>query len=342
MPVGTCQGHTPLVSCVIIFLNAERYLEEAIHSVYAQTWEDWELLLVDDGSGDGSTTISRRHAEGRPDRVRYIEHPGHQNRGMSASRNLGITHARGGSIALLDADDVWLPGKLEAQVEILKAHPDVGMTYDAALMWSSWAGDGSAGQVDRLRRLGVPTNVRIDPPTLIPLFLKGEAEAPGTCSVLIRRRVVDQVGGFVETFRGLFEDQAFFYKVCLETPVMVTDGHSSLYRQHAESCCQVAETEGAYHPSRPSPALEIFLDWLASHVSARLAAGDIHARQLPEHIQTFMLSRLKPQRSPKMTERVRRALIWAVRSVVPRAMRHRIPSPAEDASGAWESARDGR
>jgi len=342
MTVEAPQGRPPIVSCVIIFLNAERYLEEAIRSVYAQTWEDWELILVDDGSTDGSTAIAWRHAGARPDRVRYEEHPGHENRGMSASRNLGIARSRGELIALLDADDVWLPEKLATQVAVLRSHPDVGMTYDASLMWNSWAGGGAAAPEDRLRRLGVPTGVRIDPPTLVPLFLGGEAEAPGTCSVLIRRRVVEQVGGFVEAFRGLFEDQAFFFKVCLETPVLVTGGHTALYRQHAESCCQLAETDGAYHPDRPNTALQTFLDWLADYVTARLAAGDVHARRLPADLRAFMLEQTELRRGLGLRARVRRAAKRAARGFSPRAIIERVRSTLLGAAGRRERARDGR
>ena len=83
-----------LVSAVIIFFNEERFLEEAIESVRAQTYTNWELLLVDDGSTDGSSACARRHAAAEPGRVRYLEHPGRVNLGMSAARNLGI---RGGA-----------------------------------------------------------------------------------------------------------------------------------------------------------------------------------------------------------------------------------------------------
>src|SRR5215475_5728613 len=97
----------PLVSVVIIFLNAECFIQEAIESVFAQAYPAWELLLVDDGSSDASTTIAQRYAEQHRHQVRCLEHPGHANRGMSASRNLGIRNARGPYIAFLDADDVW-------------------------------------------------------------------------------------------------------------------------------------------------------------------------------------------------------------------------------------------
>src|SRR5262249_17586544 len=124
----------PLVSVIIIFWNEEAFIHEAIQSVFAQTYANWEMLLADDGSTDGSTAIARWYAEHHPGKVRYLEHEGHQNRGMSASRNLGIRHAQGEYIALLDADDVWLPNKLEEQVAILNARPEAGTVY-GAIQW---------------------------------------------------------------------------------------------------------------------------------------------------------------------------------------------------------------
>src|SRR5438874_6806278 len=110
----------PLVSVIIIFLNGGDYLEEAIASVLAQTYENWELWLVDDGSTDSGTALAKTYHGRYPGKVNYLEHVGHQNRGMSASRNLGIAHARGELLAFLDADDVWRPDKLAHQVALMQ------------------------------------------------------------------------------------------------------------------------------------------------------------------------------------------------------------------------------
>src|ERR1044072_153968 len=102
-----------LVSIIIIFLNAEKFIEEAIESVLAQSYDEGELRRADGGSTDRSKEIAQRYARRYPEKVRYVEHEGHMNRGMSATRNLGIREARGELIAFLDADDVWLPEKLK-------------------------------------------------------------------------------------------------------------------------------------------------------------------------------------------------------------------------------------
>src|SRR5437763_12027213 len=122
-------------------------MRESLDSVLAQTYADWELLLVDDGSTDESSAIALEYVRRLPDRVRYLEHPGRENRGISASRNLGVRHARGEFVAELDADDVWLPEKLERLVPVLESHPQIGMVYGNTLFWHSWSGE--AGDAER-------------------------------------------------------------------------------------------------------------------------------------------------------------------------------------------------
>ncbi len=141
-------AETPKVSVIIIFLDAERFIEEAIESVRSQTFRDWELLLVDDGSTDGSSAIARRYTTEHAPRVRYLEHPGHANRGMSAARNLGLAEARGALVAFLDADDVWLPRRLERHVKVLEGRPDVAMVYGPTLLWHGWTGNPTDAPLD--------------------------------------------------------------------------------------------------------------------------------------------------------------------------------------------------
>jgi glycosyltransferase involved in cell wall biosynthesis len=260
-------GSFPLVSCVIIYLDAERHLDEAIRSVLAQTYQDWELLLVDDGSSDRGPDIARSYAEREGGRVRCLRHPGGRNRGMSASRNLGAAHARGEYLALLDADDVWLPGKLARQVELLRQRPEVEMVCGPTQWWYSWTGQPEQAQADSRRELWIKPDVAYAPPTLLTLLLERRIRTPATCSFLIRRRAFESVGGFEESFRGMYEDQAFFAKVYLELAIYVTDECWDLYRQHPESHCAVAEREGRYHPERPNLAQRRFLDWLDGYLA---------------------------------------------------------------------------
>src|SRR5919106_1195178 len=218
-------GTSPRVSVITIFLNAEAFLEEAVRSVLAQTLAGWELLLVDDGSTDGSTAIARRLAGEHPDKIRCLEHPGHANRGMSASRNLGIAHARGEAVAFLDADDVFLPRALERRVGELAARPEAGMVYGPTLFWYGWTGDPEDARRDFVDFRGgrrLEPGALILPPALLARFLRDGGSVPCLCSLLVRRWALAQVGGFEERFRGLYEDQAFYAKLAVAVPALTS------------------------------------------------------------------------------------------------------------------------
>ena len=255
----------PLVSAITIFLNEERFLREAVASVLAQTYANWELLLVDDGSTDGSTDIGLDYARRYPGRVRYLQHEGHQNLGMSAARNLGIRHARGEYIALLDADDVWLPTKLERQVAILDSHPESAMLYGATLYWYSWTGQPQDRSLDHIPDHGVRELTRFEPPSLMTrVYPLGPLPGPCLCSVLIRTDAMRSLGGFEESFSGFYEDQPFFSKVHLSQPVIVSEECLDRYRIHPDSCCARVRDSGRYGSYRQQ-----FLDWLRDYLHAR-------------------------------------------------------------------------
>ena len=226
----------PLVSVVMPFLNAEKFLRETVESVLSQTYINWELLLVDDGSTDTSTRIALHYAKSGNGKIRYLKHPSHMNRGTSASRNLAIKNAYGEYIALLDSDDIWLPNKLEKSVAILNSHPEVALTYEATQLWSSWAGNLRGLQPDYMQELGVKRNSIIVPPRLLPIFLRNEEAVPCTCSVLIRREAIELVGGFEESFHDMYDDQVLYTKICLAMPVFVGSGCLSKYRMRPDSC----------------------------------------------------------------------------------------------------------
>lgn len=306
---GSQEGvdRTPRVSVITIFLNAERFIQEAIDSVFAQTYDLWELLLVDDGSTDGSTALALRLAAQHPDRVRYLRHLDHRNLGMSASRNLGIRSARGEYVAFLDADDVYLPPKLERQVQLLDARPEAAMVYGPTLHWHSWTGRPEDLVSDFHRKMGVAPDTLVQPPDLVRLFLDHEAWPPATCGVLVRRSAVDEISGFEERFEGMFEDQVFFYKLCLMAPAFVEGGTWDLYRQHEESLSQTKHRTGEWSPGRgPNPAREKFLNWLEKYMREQGVDDPALWRSLRRELRPYRHPYLYPLLA--MGARARRAL----------------------------------
>lgn len=261
------KNNNPLVSVVIIFLNEELFLREAIESVYSQTFDDWELLLVDDGSTDASAEIARGYAEKNPGKVRYLIHEGRRNRGMSASRNLGLRYAGAKYIAYLDGDDVWLPKKLEEQVAILESHPEAAMVYGPLHRWYSWNANPSDLHREDLfgaGRKGVHPHrdTLVTPPTLVTLFLQDEYFIPG--GILIRRDAIDSVGMYDEAFRGMYEDTVMMTKICLEFPVFVSGNVWYKYRMHPDACTFVSWRKG-----ESDSALRIYLTWVENYLTEK-------------------------------------------------------------------------
>jgi len=253
---------TESVSVIMPFLNAEAYIDEAVQSVLTQTHEAWELLLVDDGSTDRSTEIARSYASTHPGRIRYFDHEGHARRGTGVSRNRAVSEARGEIFAMLDADDVWLPRRLEVQLEILRREPRAGMIYGNAEYWHSWTGRPEDARRDFVQPHGVPANELVEPPRALIRFLRGHASVPCTCSTLLRREAVERVGGFEDSFTGLYDDQTLFTKICLTTPIYISDDCLARYRRRTDSLCgRVAHTEAELEARR------VFIDWVDRYLT---------------------------------------------------------------------------
>lgn len=164
----------PEVSVVIPAYNAEKYLAETIRSVLDQTYNSYEVIVVDDGSSDGTLEVARSFEP----RIKALAK---SNGGPASARNLAIRNSRGAYIAFLDSDDLWTPDKLDRQVALLENNPAVGLTYSEALMFTEDKGERKVGE-----RIGF---------TLNPSFrslLFGDYIPNST--VMIRRACVDKVG----------------------------------------------------------------------------------------------------------------------------------------------------
>lgn len=266
--VSTNRTRQPLVSIVTAFFNSETFLEDAIESVLSQTYSNWELLLIDDGSRDRSTSIARQYARRYPGKMFYMEHENHENRGAAASRNRGIRQSAGEYVAILDADDVWLPHKLEQQVAILDAEPRAAMVCGRSLYWHSWTGKREDLQRDKAPDLGAPPDRLYEPPELLNLLYPiGKGGAPCPSDILLRRSMMELDGGFQEDFRGdyqLYEDQAFLTKLYLKHPIFVSSQLWDKYRIHPYSCVSTVTAARKNHSVR-----QFFLSWFEGYLLER-------------------------------------------------------------------------
>lgn len=184
-PSSELTAAVPAVSIVMPAYNVESFIDAAIASVRAQTFTNFELLIIDDGSTDATAAVVDRHA--RADgRVRLLRQA---NAGISAARNVALRHARGAFIAILDADDAWAPTFLASQIAVLEQRPEIDIV--TANAW--FRGGPHDGQP------ALPTPDPRPDPDLTQLL---EDETSVFIMSVFRRRVIEAVGGFDEAFRS--------------------------------------------------------------------------------------------------------------------------------------------
>lgn len=261
---GCPDSAAPAVSIIMIFLDAAEFISQAIDSVREQTFVDWELLLVNDGSTDGSSEIAARYAAADPVRIRCLRHPDGGNHGTGASRALGLSEARGDYIAFLDADDVFERERLAVHIEALEDHPGVVVAQSLLVYWFNWAGSGS-DQPEPPVFPGESTIIRPPGMLLLTLATTG-ARVPGVCSVTARADAIRQVGGFEREFGGVYEDQVLWMKLYLHGDTLVINRYLARYRQHSASLTKRAHQEGNYTPGKPHAIRERLFHWLQNYL----------------------------------------------------------------------------
>ncbi|MDH3380731.1 MAG: glycosyltransferase family 2 protein [Gammaproteobacteria bacterium] len=175
----------PLVTVAIPVYNVELYICKAVESVLAQDYVHKEILIVDDGSTDGTAEALGRYGN----RIKVLRQ---SNRGLSGARNAGIQAARGKYVAFLDADDYWLPGKLREQVNLLERHPEIGFCSTATRV------ENESGEEIRTWDC-----CNSNAPFLWVLFERHSAVAGSGSAVAARRVLLEKAGGFDETLAGL-------------------------------------------------------------------------------------------------------------------------------------------
>jgi glycosyltransferase involved in cell wall biosynthesis len=188
----------PRVSVIIPAYNAARHIQRAVDSVLQQTFKDFELLVVDDGSSDDTLAVLAGYGEA----LRAFPQA---NSGPAAARNNGLRRARGEYVAFLDADDYWRPEKLERQVSVLDERPAVGFCSTATDVVNT--ADEIVGDWPCRPEAGPFPDI---------LFMQGAVISGSTSGVLGRRQLINGLGGFDERLRG-FEDPDLWIRLAAET-----------------------------------------------------------------------------------------------------------------------------
>jgi glycosyltransferase involved in cell wall biosynthesis len=208
----------PKVSVIIPVYNGERFIAQAVNSVLGQTFRDFELIVVDDGSTDRTPDILKKYGS----RLTYIGQP---NRERSAARNTGIRHSEGEYLAFLDADDLCLPERLQRQVEILDQFPEVGLVHGWTYFIDETGQKATIGKKEMLSSLESGARV------FESLLFKNVIASP---TVMIRRSCIDTVGFFDESLTYV-EDWDMWLRIAIQYHVALIPEPLACYRINSEN-----------------------------------------------------------------------------------------------------------
>ena len=208
------------VGVIVPAYNSANYLPKAIGSVITQTFTDWQILLVNDGSTDNTEEIVAPYRELLGDKLLYIHQP---NRGLPAARNAAIRASDCELLALLDADDIWLPCRLAESVKVFDGRPQVGLAYGLVTMI-----DENDRPTTTFAGNPPPAEGRI----ATQIYMRRvELPCPSTT---FRRCCVDKVGGFDETMRAT-EDRDLWLRIAVDYEVAFVPKVIAYYRRSSQS-----------------------------------------------------------------------------------------------------------
>lgn len=210
----------PMVDVIVPAYNAARYLSVAIESVRAQTFEDWRIVLVNDGSTDDTAAIASRYAGQLGAKLKYVEQP---NQGLPAARNAAIRNSSAEYLALLDADDVWLPQRLEASLQCFENRPAVGLSY-GFIAWIDAQGKILRTFAERQKH---------GEGKIAPYIYMRSVHLPCP-TITFRRKCVEEVGLFDESLRAT-EDRDLWLRIALRYEVALVPSLLAHYRTSAGS-----------------------------------------------------------------------------------------------------------
>jgi glycosyltransferase involved in cell wall biosynthesis len=218
----------PTITVVVPCYNAERWIGATLRSVLTQQWAaPLDIVVVDDGSKDGSADLVSREFP----QVRLLRQA---NSGVAAARNLGIAQARGDWIAFVDADDIWLPAKLQTQWDALQAQPGAQMACSSWRVWESTEPEPDPAWLEELSKIGEPpAAMDVGPSGWIYTQLLQDCQV-WTSTVVAKRELFAAIGSFDTSLR-IGEDLDLWLRASRVTPIVRVQRPLALYRMHPHS-----------------------------------------------------------------------------------------------------------
>ncbi len=217
------------VSVIIPTYNSAEYITEALDSVFAQTYKNYEVIVIDDGSTDNTKDVLKPYMS----RIKYIYK---ENGGVSSARNVGIKNAEGEYIAFLDSDDIWLPEKLERQIERFNSEPDLGLVYSNCIRFSENGIEQSSRKVKKYLEGDIFAKIL-------------EGYVLPTSTVIAKKLCFDEVGYFDERF-SVSEDYDMWLRISRFFKIGYVKGPLVKYRIRTSSIIRSTKIDSLFNAKK--------------------------------------------------------------------------------------------
>ncbi len=273
-----------LVSIIIPTYNRADLLPETLNSIIAQTYTNWECIVVDDGSTDNTANIVQQYAE-KHSKIKLFSHPNHENRGAGASRNLGIINATGDFIAFLDADDFFLPNRFDAERELFKnvtvdgVYNAIGVHYYSELARKNFMEKFQTGHEDNTYLTTV--RKRTKPEKLFESLWNINGQHSGYFSLdgfTIRRTALQKLDALFNENLRLHQDTEFLNRVAY---------YCALYPGNTETAVALRGVHEENRITVANPKKTANNSYKLYHAAYRWA----RVNNLPAHVQNFFYNK---------------------------------------------------
>ena len=291
----TTEQQQPLVSIIIPAYNCSKVITKTLVSVYEQTYQNWEIIIIDDGSTDDTKSALETHM----DRIRYFYQ---ENKGTAAARNAGVRRANGGLIAFLDNDDLWLPDKIALQVQAMQENPNIGLVFTDGKLFDE-NGILKNSLINERIQSWIDQNKDEDPHVVKGWIARelffGNIIASAT-SVLLRKESIESVGGFDEQI-SIADDYDIWLRIAQHYPVVLIYLPLYMWRYREDSASGPKENRGYVWKKAALPVLEknLFIAPKEMRKEVRLSLSrkywecgwvDFSQNRLPESRKMFLRS----------------------------------------------------
>ena len=223
------------ISIITPLYNCSKTFAETAESVLSQDYGNWEWILFDDGSTDGTQEMAKKFSSDHKDKILYYEHDNKLNFGAGYTRNRAVEKSSAELISFIDADDVWNKNYLSTQVKILKGMPEAAMIWSPVLYWYK---ERSFKQPVEFNGVKLKSGI-FKPPEFVEIFLKNLRGTPCPSSTIVRRKNYIEAGGYEESLR-ISEDIALWLKLANKFPIYYLDEILIKYRKHEDSTLRKA------------------------------------------------------------------------------------------------------